>query len=278
MTDVIREVRDLRYLKWSRTRSSSGTAGTFLKSYEIKNGRKTYYKLSDYDLLKGIVGHECVNEIIAGRLMDAFGIDHLEYRLIHADIEIDGKTYRTWLCESEDFKLPDESKITLEDYYIANKSGSEMPMDFCSRMGWTNIISGMLLIDYLILNRDRHGANIEVLRSRYKKEIRIAPLFDQGLSFVCRIHEVNELEGYDVMENKQVQSFIGGRNSEDNLDLIPASWWTKVSFPEKMDYNILFNGLEGILDDRYYEVIYQMIERRMENARSIRDSRCINEG
>ena len=277
MTDIIKEVQDLRYLKWSKMRSSSGTVGTFLKSYEVKNGRKIYYKLSDFDLLKGIVGHECVNEIIAGRLMDELGFSHLKYRLIHADIEIEGKTYRTWLCGSEDFKRPDESKITLEDYYVANKLDSEMPMDFCVRMGWSEYISQMLLIDYLILNRDRHGANIEVLRNRYRRQIRIAPLFDQGLSFVCRIHDVEELGNYDVMEDKPVQSFVGGRSSKDNLNLIPDSYWRDLSLPEEPDSKALFDGLNGILDDRYYEVIWKMIAGRMEYVRSIRDSRCIDE-
>lgn len=277
MTNIIREVKDLRYLKWSKTRSSSGTAGTFLKSYEIKNGKKIYYKLSDFDLLKGIVGHECVNEIIAGRLMDELGISHLKYDLIHADIEIEGKEYRTWLCRSEDFKQRDESKIALEDYYLANKIGHEMPMEFCSRMGWDSFISEMLLIDYLILNRDRHGANVEVLRNKYKRQIRLAPLFDQGLSFVCRIHDPQGLEEYDVMEEKDVQSFVGGRNSKENLELIPDQWWKEFKLPDELGKDSLFYGLDGVLDDRYYDVIWQMITGRMEYVRSIRDSRCVHE-
>ena len=31
----------------------------------------------------------------------------------------------------------------------------------------------MLAVDYIILNRDRHGANIEVLRNPKKKTIRL---------------------------------------------------------------------------------------------------------
>ena len=61
---VISEKQDLTYLNWSHIRSSSGTAGTFLKSQSELNGKKTYYKLSNYDPVKGVVGPECINEII----------------------------------------------------------------------------------------------------------------------------------------------------------------------------------------------------------------------
>ena len=70
MNDIVQEIQDLRYLKWTKTRNSSGTAGSFLKSYEETGGRKIYYKLSDYDVRRGIVGHECINEIVAQRILD----------------------------------------------------------------------------------------------------------------------------------------------------------------------------------------------------------------
>ena len=56
-TAVIREKQDLTYLNWTKTRESSGTAGSFLKAYSELNGIKTYYKLSNYDTINGITGH-----------------------------------------------------------------------------------------------------------------------------------------------------------------------------------------------------------------------------
>lgn len=81
---IILDKQDLTYLDWSLIRHSSGTAGSFLKSYEEVTEHKIYYKLSDYDATKGIVGHESVNEIIVDRLLDILGIEHLHYRLINA--------------------------------------------------------------------------------------------------------------------------------------------------------------------------------------------------
>ena len=177
------EKQDLRYLKWSHVRSSSGTAGTFLKSQSTVSGEKIYYKLSGYDSERGIIGHECVNEIIVDRLLSILGVEHLQYELIHADVEIDGKEYDTWLCASKDFKKPGESKAALDNYYQINKEEGESRYDFCVKNGWQSYIDTMLAVDFLILNRDRHGANIEVLRDGRKRSLRIAPLFDHGLSF-----------------------------------------------------------------------------------------------
>ena len=79
-------------------------------------------------------------------------------------------------------------------------------------------------IDFLILNRDRHGANMEVLRSRSEKSYRLAPLFDQGLSLFCSIHEEKELENADPMADRRVQCFVGSGSAVQNLRLIPRDY------------------------------------------------------
>ena len=66
---VILQLQDFRHLQWTKIRHSSGTAGSFLKASARIRGERWYYKLSDYDPYRGIVGHECVNEIIADRLL-----------------------------------------------------------------------------------------------------------------------------------------------------------------------------------------------------------------
>lgn len=76
---------------------SPGTPGCFLKAYEEVNGKRLYYKLSNYDSYRGVFGHECVNELIVSRVMDILRIPHVKYKLIHAQIIIDGKEQETGL-------------------------------------------------------------------------------------------------------------------------------------------------------------------------------------
>lgn len=259
---IIHEKQDLTYLSWAKIRNSSGTAGSFLKAYSELDGHKTYYKLSDYDRVEGIVGHECLNEIIVDRLLDVLGIEHLKYQLLHAQIIVGDKEYDTYLCASSDFKRQGESKIALEVYYEAEKKKEESPLAFCIRQGWEQYIYQMLVVDFLILNRDRHGANIEVLRDSAKKEMRLAPLFDHGLSLVCRCHKEEELVSVDVMEDKPVQCFVGSRSVQRNLELIPKDKLPQINSLKEQDRQYLFEGLERIMSTSWQDKIWQMIWRR----------------
>ena len=108
MGNIIHEFQNMTYLNWSQIRNSSGTAGSFLKAYSEIGGRKMYYKISNYDSINGVTGHECVNEIIADRILDVLGIDHLSYTLVNAEILVDGKPLKTYICMSENFRNKNE--------------------------------------------------------------------------------------------------------------------------------------------------------------------------
>lgn len=259
---IIHEKQDLTYLNWAQARNSSGTAGSFLKAYSTVNGRKLYYKLSNYDVVNGITGHECINEIITDRLLDILGIEHLSYRLIHADININGKVIETYLCESEDFKQPGEDKTALDVFYEIERINSESPMDFCCRMGWEKYIYEMFLVDFLILNRDRHGANIEVLRDRKAKTIRLAPLFDHGFSLLSRCENIKAIEQYDVMDDKPIQCFVASHSAKDNLLLIPADNIPRINMLRSDDKEAILDGLTDIIPSELQNKIWDMIWKR----------------
>ena len=270
---IIHEVQDMTYLDWARIRNSSGTAGSFLKAYEETPDGKIYYKLSNYDSWKGIVGHECINEIIVDRLLTVLGIPHLPYQLIHAAIQIDGTEYVTWLCASRDFKRRGESKISLDAYYQAERLPNESPLDFCIRSGWENTIYEMLAVDYLILNRDRHGANMEVLRNQREKTIRLAPLFDHGRSLLFRCETKEDMRKEDVLEDKPVQCFVGSRSARENLNLIPPERFPKLNSLKQSDQDVLLDGLFDAMDPECLERIFEMIWKRWEAYESFRSKR-----
>lgn len=261
-TELILQKQDLTYLSWSKIRNSSGTAGSFLKSYSELNGKKIYYKLSDYDREKGIVGHECINELIVDRLLNILGIEHLHYQLIHADITLNHQIQEVYLCASEDFKKNGDSKIALDTLYELEKMPGETPMDFCIRQGWEDYIYHMIVVDFLILNRDRHGANIEILRNKRRKTIQPAPLFDHGLSFLCRCRTDEEIEKYDVLDDKRTNSFIGSRSVKENLRLIPKDKIPKLNSLTIQDRDILLNGLDDVISEKLQEKIWDMLWKR----------------
>lgn len=263
MGRIIKETQDLTYLTWSIIRHSSGTAGSFLKAQSELDGKKLYYKLSNYDTVNGITGHESVNEIIADRLLDMIGFEHLEYTLIHADIKLDNKIINTYVCMSENFRNRNEDKVALDAFYEMEKQIGETPLEFCIRMGWEKTIYEMLVTDHLILNRDRHGANIEVLRDKKKRTVRLAPLFDNGLSLLFSARDDAAVESYDISDEKPVQSFVGGSSTRDNLMLIPADKLPCISAFKESDKAVLFEGLDDIISNKLMDKIWAMIwERR----------------
>ena len=260
--DVINELTDLRYLTWSHARYSSGTAGSYLKAYEIRNGKKLYYKLSCFDPEQGITGHECVNEVIVDRLLQILGVEHIHYQLIHALVLVNDEEYETYVCVSEDFKEPGDSKAALDDYYDMEHDPGESRIDFCVRKGWKDYIYTMLVVDYLILNRDRHGANIEVLRNRVNETVRPAPLFDHGLSLIFSCKTDEEVKNFDPMSDPPVQSYIGSRSAAENLKLIPSNSRPSLRELEERDKKILFSGLDEALPEIYRDKIWEMIWKR----------------
>lgn len=263
MEDLILELQDFRHLDWSLRKMSPGTPGCFLKAYEEKEGTRIYYKLSNYDSYRGIYGHENVNELIVSRLLNILGIPHVHYRLIHARLLIDDQEQDTWISASMNFRKENEEKIAFDAFFDMEREGKESPYEFACRYGWENYICRMLCVDYLIANRDRHGSNMEVLRDMQTETVRLAPLFDQGLSLLFSTYgDEKQLREFDLMKDIQANNFIGSRSLLYNLSLIPAKLELGIH-PLKSDdrYRIL-EGLETILSPVHRERIWEMIWQR----------------
>ncbi len=272
MTTITHSTQDLTFLEWSHIRTSSGTAGSFLKSQSNINGKKKYYKLSNYDSRKGIIGHECINEIIIDRLLSILDVEHLNYELINADIIVDGKEFNTYLCASYDYKKKGESKVALDNYYDINKQTGESPLDFCKRMGWGKSIDTMLAIDYIILNRDRHGANIEILRNSRAHTIRLAPMFDHGLSLMYSCHNDASIKKFDILSDLPCNNYIGSRSCLENLGLIQSR---NSVFPNTLtsdDKDTIFDGLEKIVSDTFINKTWEMIFERYKHYEDLRNN------
>jgi hypothetical protein len=138
----------------------------------------------------------------------------------------------------------------------------ETPLAFCVRNGWEEYIYQMLVVDFLILNRDRHGANIEVLRNSRKRTIRLAPLFDHGLSLLFNCTSDHEIQKQDCLEDKMTNNYIGSRSTWDNLKLIPADCMPKLNPLRENDRDILMEDLDGVISRNLQDKIWNMIWKR----------------
>lgn len=272
MNFVETKLIDRTDLIWSKTRKSSGTAGSFLKAEELVNGRKIYYKLSNFVQGQGVIGHECVNEIIVDRLLTLWEVPHLNYSLINMKINVLGEEVNAWVCASKDFKNKGESKIPLDLWYEMESEKDEKPLEFCIRKGFADYIYHMLAVDFIIMNRDRHGANIELLKDNNSKTFRLAPLFDHGLSLILE-NDSARISSMDISETKKVQCFVGNDNPEYNIGLIPKEKMPYFRPLTKADKVFLFTDLETAMSRELMEKTWEFITYRRNWYESIRNQK-----
>lgn len=137
-------------------------------------------------LLKGGSGaswQEPYNEVFASRVMERLHIPHVSYGLVM----VDGYPYS--ICE--DFITPDTELIPA--WYVMqtvkkpnHRSLYEHYLHCCERLGVPGIreaVWQMLVLDYLIVNEDRHQNNFGVVRRADTLEyLGAAPIYDSGTS------------------------------------------------------------------------------------------------
>lgn len=276
--DVVNTLQDLTWLDWSESTTSSAMGGSYLKARSGEGAEATYCKLSCYDEVNGVYGHECVNEVVASRLMDILLVEHIPYRLVHARVLVDKREHETWLCESTSFRKGGESKISLAKFYGLNRLEDETRLQFCERFGWMRDIQKMMLVDFLIANRDRHGGNIEVLKSR-NGCLRLAPLFDNGLALYYSSLNAAQLVEIDPLQDIVANNFLGTRSLAENLRRFVPSRLPigRLGIEHK---HVLLEGLSPALEgavqgmgaEELAERIWQMIWGRWCAYENLRDS------
>lgn len=258
-------VWDLRGVSWSKITNSGASDGVYLKANERIGDTDYYLKLSNYDSFRGVYGHESVNELIASRLGKLLGFNAPSGFLRKSIVNISGVEHEAYVFAGESYKAK-SSRSPFEEYYKSFRlSERESPLDFCKRNGWAEHIYKMFVFDYLIINRDRHCANLEVLKNG---DIELSPLFDNGLSFVCSYTEPAGVDKFDAILDRPVNNFIGKRSLERNLSYIDI----KLPFNELKDAHreMLLGDLDGVLDNAYFEKIWEILVTRWDRVKNFR--------
>lgn len=152
--------------------------GWLRKRWAIIDGKRCLVKGGS-----GATQQEPYNEVLASAIMRRLGIAHVPYKLMVQD------EYPFSVCE--DFVTPQTELISA--WYIMQTQKKENHVSIyqhylncCDALGIPGIreaLDRMLVLDYLIVNADRHQNNFGVLRNADTLEwIGPAPIYDSGTS------------------------------------------------------------------------------------------------
>lgn len=150
--------------------------GNLKKRWKIIEGKRVLLKSGTPPM-----NYEVYNEVIASRVYDALGLEHVPYSLIREGDDV--------YCACPDFVDYSQDFVTAYMIYeSSNKANDESMYSFFVRryeeLGIENAeiaLWKMLLVDYLLGNEDRHLNNFGLLRdAKTLRFVGVAPCFDTG--------------------------------------------------------------------------------------------------
>jgi len=201
--------------------------GWLKKKWKIVNNERCLVKAGS-----AAFHQEPYNEAIASVIMQRLDINHIPYYVIIEDefpysvcanfVTKETELVSAWYA-MQGIKKPNH--VSLYEHYIT----------CCERLGIASAreeIDKMIVVDYLMVNEDRHQNNFGLIRDvNTLKFIGIAPIFDTGtaLWFDQPTHMMGSIKRLDCKPFKN--------NHEDQLKLVKSFDW------------INLERLEGTLDD-----------------------------
>lgn len=231
------------------------TDGRLKKTWVIENGKRY--------LLKGGFKNEVMqpfNEVLASMICERLGFDHVCYTL---DVVNDKVVSKCECFINTDTELIPAHQIL--QGLIEKENAYEEYIKILEDKGINNVrekLENMFILDYLILNEDRHLNNFGIIRDvNTLKWIDIAPIFDNGQSL--NILDYNDCE---LVINGQGRFF----HRVLDFDLIIS----KVKDIKRIDLSKLDGVVlkfEEVLHK--YQEITKMTDRRINNICTLLMSR-----
>lgn len=255
---------NLTRLEFTLSMNGSGSAGSFYKAID----NDWYYKLS-YPIGNGTFCYESVNEVLASRLCSLCEFPNAGYELVYAKIKLLQNKYLVHLCKSKNYKRVNENRVTLETYCTLNDIDHNDIVNLSGKPFFSDLLN-MILIDYIINNRDRHGANIELLLSANGE--RLSPIYDCGSSLLAPLQYNKErIDSYDILSDGPVNNYLISIMWEDVLNTL-KSYGVKVPIIDlgQLQYSDLYCafGSDSYILDK--EIV--MIKERYTHAKEVLNS------
>ncbi len=258
---------DLRHVDWNIGVGGSSD-GMLPKAVIEKDNEKYYLKLSSYNVAFGIYGIESITEMVAYRIGRCLGVDCLEYGLLEGIVSLDNKDLNAYVSVSKDFKKG-RLTISLERYFTNRENIDETTIEFIRRLKIQESIYKMFVFDYIIMNKDRHGKNIEVFLDTGKQ----TPLFDNSFSLFNTYEDSKLSNTLEYDDNMRVNNFVGYQNLKDNLGLIDCEIEMRELKKEDQDY--IFKDLEEVLSRTRRDIIWNNVYNRYEDIRRVSNEKLL---
>ena len=247
------------------------TDGYLRKRWKIANGKRCLIKGGSNPFRQ-----QPFNEVIASKIMDRLGIDHVPYSIIWED----GEPYS--VCE--DFVTRDTELISAWRIMQTQKKDNSSSVyrhfvNCCKSLGAPDVVPAldrMIVLDYIIANEDRHLNNFGLLRNAETLEwLGFAPIYDSGSSL-----------GYNsllsqIHTEKNITCKPFKRRHEEQLKLVTSFDW--IDFSKLSDAGDMVREVFSdpqateLISENRKEAIAQMVERHIESLQTIAESHAPQE-
>ncbi len=165
------------------------TDGMLRKAWIIEDGKRILVKGTYSNSLQ-----EPINEWLASQICKRLELDYCDYKIDILNNRL--------VSKCDDFINENEELVTAEDVYFSEKKqNNENDIEYYIKIlkkhnieNAEHQLKGMFLVDYIMLNYDRHLKNFGIIRNvntlKWEKQ---APIFDTGESMECDklLNEIN---------------------------------------------------------------------------------------
>ena len=237
------------------------TDGCLKKRWKITNGKRYLIKGGSKPFIQ-----QPFNEVIATKIMQRLGIQHVPYTLIWDD----DRPYS--VCE--DFVTSETELVSAWHVMQIQKKDNSTSVyqhyiNCCKALGVDDIeayVDRMIVLDYIIANEDRHQNNFGLIRNADTLEfIGAAPIFDSGSSL-----------GYDKMAG-QIRSGRGveckpfKKTHQEQLKLVTSFQWIDFDKLTGIEDEIrdIFKGAGELEDEARINAIIASVMRRIEEVQAM---------
>ncbi len=214
------------------------TDGMLQKTWVFLNGIPSLVKIP-----KAGQKYTCINEVIASRIADIIGVEHVPYYFFKLASE-----KAACICPS--FIEEDRQEFVCALAYRHEFLGTSTALyDALARMGLEDFLQKMTAFDLLIGNTDRHERNFGYLRDPDTLEfIGPAPLFDSGFCLHRKYTGLSYMKPFGN-DRKSALRYLRGipfaMPSEKELASIIENVYMEAGFHERID-----GAVEEILENR----------------------------